>query len=248
MRSQSSRMATPLSAFDLWELLGDEHGLSDYDILENQNDEVQPLHIAAAFNAVSSIMYIWDHSKRRKDSSTLVDSVQHPFSPLHRAVERGHLEAVQTLLQYASSELEFSHGLFKLVVNSSRIDLFDLLSARVELTAKKDILAMLRCAIKLDINEKVKELLDVDSILIHEKDKMGNTLLHLAADQGSVSMCALLLERAADPNQVNNRGETPLHCSCDKGHSGVAKLLINHANVNRENQDGRLALLLAAVA
>ncbi|MCJ1402551.1 hypothetical protein MMC11_005771 [Xylographa trunciseda] len=37
-RSYSSRMAITLSAFDLWQLLGDRLGLSHYDTLEDQNN------------------------------------------------------------------------------------------------------------------------------------------------------------------------------------------------------------------
>ncbi|MCJ1386933.1 hypothetical protein MMC17_010062 [Xylographa soralifera] len=80
-RSYSSRMAIVITAFDLWELLGDRLGLSHYDTLEDQNNPGRiPLHIAAAFNAISSIKYIWNHSTRGKDLSTLINDVKHPLS------------------------------------------------------------------------------------------------------------------------------------------------------------------------
>ena len=250
MRSHTSRMATTLSAFDLWESLGDELGLWDYDVLENQNDEAQtPFHIAAAFNAVSSIKYIWDHSNRRKDLSILVDNIKHPLSPLHRAVANQHLEAVQTLLKYASSELEFSNSLFQLAVDSGRSDLFGLLSARIKPVTEEDRLAMLRYAITLGLTKRVKKIVDANRVLVHKKDEFGNTLLHLAANQESISICNTLLKRGVDPNRVNDRGDTPLHTSCNKGYTKIANLLLDHnAMVNWKNQDGRPALHLAAVA
>ncbi|MCJ1402550.1 Ankyrin repeat domain-containing protein 44 [Xylographa trunciseda] len=177
----------------------------------------------------------------------LINDVKHPLSPLHRAVANDHLEAIQTLLVYASSELEFSDSLFQLVVEPGRIDFFDLLISRTKITTNEDRSAMLRHAIK---NGSIKRTIEfIDPVSVYAKDNVGNSPLHLAIDQRNISICKLLLESGADPNQANDRGGTPLHVACNNSDSSVVKLLIQHgASVNRENRDGRHAIHLAAAA
>ncbi|MCJ1394936.1 Ankyrin repeat domain-containing protein 44 [Xylographa bjoerkii] len=247
-RSHSSRMAIVLSAFDLWELLGDRLRLSHYDILEAQHNPGRTLlHIAAAFNAISSIKYIWNHSTRCKDLSKLINDVKHPLSPLHRAVANDHLEAIQTLLVYASSELEFSDSLFQLVVESGRIDFFDLLISRTKLRTNENRSAMLRHAVKISSTKKIIELMD--PVSVNAKDNIGNSPLYLAIGQRNISICEILLERGADPNQAKDKCDTPLHLASNNGDTSVANLLIQRgASVDRENRDGRPAIHLTAAA
>ncbi|MCJ1382401.1 hypothetical protein MMC17_005514, partial [Xylographa soralifera] len=169
------------------------------------------------------------------------------LSPLHRAVANDHLEAIQSLLVYASSELEFSDSLFQLVVESGQIDFFDLLISRTKITTSEDRSAMLRHAIRLSSTKRIIEL--IDPVSVYAKDNAGNSPLHLAIGQRNICICKILLKRGADPNQTNDRGDTPLHFACNNGDTNVVNLLIQHGvSVNRENRDGRLAIHLAAAA
>ena len=247
-RSHSSRIATTLSAFDLWEVLGGRLDLSNYDTLEDQNHPGQtPFHVAAAFDAISSIRYIWNHSKRRKDLAMLIKDVNYPLSPLHRAVSNNNLEVVQTLLDYTSNKLKFSDSLFQLVVESGRTDFFDLLFLKTDLTTNEELSSMLCYAIKLKSTKIIQEL--SNSTSVNRKDKSGNSPLYLATIQGSVSICKILLNRGANLSQVNDRLDTPLHAAADKGDTHIVRLLIEHgARVDLSNRDGRVPLHSAAAA
>jgi len=55
--------------------------------------------------------------------------------------------------------------------------------------------------------------------------------LQEAAKYGHVSVCKLLLDFRANPNQQNVRCWTPLHHAASQGHLEVAKLLLDHGAV-----------------
>ncbi|MCJ1474155.1 hypothetical protein MMC13_002813 [Lambiella insularis] len=247
-RSLISRMATTLSAFDLWDVLGDRLGLSHYDTLEDQDHPGRtPFHIAAAFDAICSIKYIWNHSTRHEDLSMLIRDVNCPLSPLHQAVANGHLETVQTLLDYISTELAFSDSLFQLVSDSGRTDFFELFLSRTKPVDNRDRSAVLRYAIKLDFVKRIEEL--ADPLTVTETDKNGISPLHLAIGQGSYTICKFLLEKDASLCQSNDKRDTPIHTASAKGDTRIVRLLIeNGASVNRDNQDGRTPLHAAAAA
>lgn len=53
----------------------------------------------------------------------------------------------------------------------------------------------------------------------------GNTLLHHAARMGNAAMVALLLERGADPELRNRRGQTPEMVAESRGQALTAQML-----------------------
>jgi ankyrin repeat protein len=96
-------------------------------------------------------------------------------------------------------------------------------------------------------------------------DKMGSTALHITARppgrrmQGGgpipglggdgprrVRIAALLLQRGANANAVDDYKETPLHEAACSGRANIARLLIDHgADVNQRDCGGRTPLRLA---
>ena len=59
-------------------------------------------------------------------------------------------------------------------------------------------------------------------------------------------MVKLLLERGADPNKRNNRGDTPLHCAVREGPKDAARTLVkSFAKTDVANNDGHTPLTLA---
>ncbi|CAB0042719.1 unnamed protein product [Trichogramma brassicae] len=53
-------------------------------------------------------------------------------------------------------------------------------------------------------------------VLVDARDREGNAPLHLALRHGHRNLTKLLLARGADPNIVNEAGETPLHVNCQR--------------------------------
>jgi len=59
-------------------------------------------------------------------------------------------------------------------------------------------------------------------------------------------MVELLLQHGADPVQANAKGQTPLYAACQYGHFQCSRILVNKANVNLADRDGRSPLFLVA--
>ena len=82
---------------------------------------------------------------------------------------------------------------------------------------------------------------------INEKDKDGQTPLHLAAQKGYVDIARALIDKGADVNAKNNYGGTPLRLAAWMGKADIAKVLIDKgADVNVKSKDGETPLHMAA--
>jgi hypothetical protein len=77
-----------------------------------------------------------------------------------------------------------------------------------------------------------------------EKDpKNGNTVMHIAAQNGHMEIIEKLIEAGAPLNVHNGKGQTPLHMSVEYDFYFVSRLLIdNKADGELKNEDGHKAL------
>jgi len=81
---------------------------------------------------------------------------------------------------------------------------------------------------------------------INAKDKLGETLLHYAAEHGSRRIAEFLIANGANINAANEKGETPLHCSTFWGYRQMVELLMaNGADITAETNEGQTALDIA---
>ena len=72
---------------------------------------------------------------------------------------------------------------------------------------------------------------------------VGETPLHEAATNGTVTECELILEYGANINAQDDRGQSPLHGAAAYGNHAIVKLLIeNGANVNQLDGQGKTPL------
>ena len=72
------------------------------------------------------------------------------------------------------------------------------------------------------------------------KDKMGNTLLHIATPKGELEMLKLVIETSVisvDPDMVNNDKQTALHIACKNGHRDIVEYTLKHTTCNPNIQD-----------
>ncbi len=80
------------------------------------------------------------------------------------------------------------------------------------------------------------------------KDSEGKTVLHKAAEKGSLNQVNELLAKGADGNAKNNNGGTPLHAAAFYGHVGIGTSLIEAGvEINEVNNFGNTALHVAAL-
>ena len=82
---------------------------------------------------------------------------------------------------------------------------------------------------------------------VHDRDVLGDTPLHVAAQTGKVEIAELLLARGADVNAKAYAGWTALHWAAYWQHPAMADLLLNHqAGVDARNSLGVTPLHWAA--
>ncbi len=82
---------------------------------------------------------------------------------------------------------------------------------------------------------------------INGRNSVGNTVLHLAAEQGHEEIAAWLIDNGANAALGNHRGWTPLHYAARYGNNEIARLLLERgADVNARHVDGDTPLHLAA--
>jgi ankyrin repeat protein len=77
-------------------------------------------------------------------------------------------------------------------------------------------------------------LLTPDTALI--KDKDGKTCLHIAAEQGAIDACKLIVSIAGNQiiHQIDNKKQTPLHLAALNGHARVIKFLFEYGGETDE--------------
>lgn len=85
------------------------------------------------------------------------------------------------------------------------------LKARKQLTALTDSRGRtpMHFAAEKLTGQYVDLLANEDEALLHAKDKSGDTPLHVAVKEGGLSTIHALLRNGADPNALNDIGETP---------------------------------------
>ena len=86
---------------------------------------------------------------------------------------------------------------------------------------------------------EVEEYLDYGVLAQEAKDGNGNTLLHVAVQQGLKGIVKLLLRRMADINAKNHAGNTPLHYAFEYNFDELGEYLISKgADPTMQNAQG----------
>ncbi len=93
------------------------------------------------------------------------------------------------------------------------------------------------------------ELLIAEGADVNIKAKNGDTPLHFAARRGNMDVAEVLIVKGADVNAKDEDGYTPLHETVDaRQHCDFVELLItNGADINAKNKDGVIPLHTATL-
>lgn len=75
--------------------------------------------------------------------------------------------------------------------------------------------------------QEVAKFIAADPKLVHVKNELGSTPLHIAANTSSPEMAKSLIAKGANVNARDNNGATPLHLAAYTGKKAVVELLLN---------------------
>ena len=78
---------------------------------------------------------------------------------------------------------------------------------------------------------EVAKFVSTNPKLVHARNELGSTPLHIAATISSPEAAKLLLAKGADVNARDNNGSTPLHLAAFTGKKEVVELLLNSGAV-----------------
>ncbi|KAL8800854.1 MAG: hypothetical protein Q9182_004874 [Xanthomendoza sp. 2 TL-2023] len=182
---------------------------------------------------------------------TNVDADFHGITPLHIACEQGHVEVVQSLLDFnADTNIRGDNdgrNALHLAARSSVPAIVRLvLNQGVEVNARSsDKMTPLHIACLQENVEIVQSLLDFNADINLHNNK-GENPLHFAARSGVPAIVRLLLNRGMEVNVRSTDGSTPLHQASRFGHIEFIQLLLDFcADVNYHNLRGMNALYRA---
>lgn len=174
-------------------------------------------------------------------------------TPLHWAVQEGHIEVIELLLEAGADvnavDIEGFTPLH-LAVGDNRIEIVKvLLNAGASTNADKRFYrsgSVLHWASSWGFFEIVKLLIRVKSIDLNMRDDGDRTPLHWAVQEGHIEVIKMLLEAGADVNTVDVYNFTPLFVSVGENHLEVTKMLLKAgASPNARDCDNGTVLHLA---
>jgi ankyrin repeat protein len=171
--------------------------------------------------------------------------------PLQEAVIWGYTEAVEYLLSRgADADIQDEKGWtpLHLAAMDAREDIAKMLiNEGAEVNARGTSYGFTPLDLSVTPSDQslplIELLLDAGADVNAEGPFGGWTPLHKAANLRNLRAAQLLLNRGANANARDERGETPLHLAAVTGEVGMVKLLlIRGAEVNRKQNEGLTAL------
>jgi len=95
-----------------------------------------------------------------------------------------------------------------------------------------------------DASEWLFEILLNPGVQINQKDRLGRTALHIAAERNQIEAIHLLINHGALVDLKDNRGRTALMYSCKSGAVDACKALLKaKADLHAQDGDGQTALM-----
>ena len=169
-------------------------------MVERNEDEATPLHEAAKSGRAKVIEVI---AKYRPDviSDLVADEDENSNQPLHLAVEGGHLNSAQLLI---------NNGANVSAINGLKL-------TPLHLAANNGHDAVVRLLMEEDAS--------IDCL---DTKTHGAAPLHLACEKGRYECVKILLENDASITVTNHKGETPLDMAIEADEKDCVELFLNH--------------------
>jgi ankyrin repeat protein len=222
---------------------------------QESSNNLTALHFAARMGSaqiVSSLLQMPGMEVNVQDDRS--------FIPLDLAIEKGHVEVVELLLEYTStSDLERKHNCtgntpLHIATKNGHLEITNLLLEHAnKLHFNKENADENGAHLNNEEGhvDEVKGVLEHSESYIKEKNSDGNTPLHLAVEEGHANVVEFLLKycNPLDLEVENVAGQTPLHLAILGGHDEVVKVWLEQAELNLEveNKDGNTLLHLASL-
>lgn len=177
---------------------------------------------------------------------------------LHWAVESGHVEIVKILLDAPELNVNAQNKDGKTPLHIAIQD--SISTIKVINQTKHNYFKEVEDDYDIPYMKVIQELLRHKDINVNEKDKDGNTPLHMSVQNNHrlyriyyiedyiKVIEGLLKHKDINVNEKDKNGNTPLHIAVETGNTAVIQVLINSkkADVNKKNTNGDTALHMTA--
>ena len=202
-------------------------------------DGLTPTHLAARKGSHRVLTFMLDISRMHGYPSETVMSFldEENSTPLHAAVDGGHLQVVKVFLEYGASPLVSRGDLIPALHLACSQGKIDMVKAMVEARGC-EILSELdqyqrsplhysalsikgACIISYIIEQVANLELDVP-------DTTGITPLHLAVVSGNLDCVQMLLAKKASPLVQCSLGYNALHCAVTCNRKSILNVLVDH--------------------
>ena len=212
-----------------------------------------PLHSACSFGHVEIMkLLLAGHIKDKQTDCMVKDN--EGFTPLHLCSQKGHIEIVKELVRNQSLHVDVNtqslNGKTALHLASleGKKEVVDFLiknGANINKQDHREWSPLYTACLSSNNKDVVSLLLKKSHINVRGKTEEGRTALHLAARNGFLEICHLLIEKLKDKDvdAEDVYGWTPLHLAAWERHLDVVKVLVEKkANVHATTKNGRTPL------
>jgi palmitoyltransferase len=181
-----------------------------------------------------------------------MDRDEEGITPLHWAAINDRIQTCAYLIEQGTDVNKFGGSIpatpLQCAARKGLVKIIDLLiqhGADPRLVHPQDISCLHSVTRSSDFSAVLYILCQPD-IVIDERDHMGLTPLHTAAQQGDEALTQVLLKFGADPNAVDHGDFTALHWAASGGHGSCISLLLEAgADIRAKNKDQHTAQELA---
>ncbi|XP_075545338.1 no mechanoreceptor potential C [Dermacentor variabilis] len=190
-----------------------------------------PIHHCSRTGNVAILQEIIDTMPPAAVMISCNQQARNGWAPLLYACDAGHPRAASLLIQNGARVDTFDEtgkAALHLAAEKGHEELADiLLSAKAFVNVRSQRgLTPLHLAAEKGYATLVRKLVTEHGAILDALSLNKKTPLHLAAAEGRLDVCKILLELKADTNALDDQGQTPMMLAIENDHSEVVKLFL----------------------